>query len=71
MRVFLPLDWYPSPKKHGADIKIGNTVQWNIDHLQMGVGRDNSWGALVHGEYTIHPKQYDYSFSMRPMMNTD
>jgi beta-galactosidase len=46
-------------------------VQWNIDHLQMGVGGDNSWGALVHDEYTIHPKQYDYSFSIRPMLNTD
>ncbi len=61
----------PVTKKHGADIKIGNTVQWNIDHLQMGVGGDNSWGAFVHDEYMIHPKEYNYSFSIRPMLNTD
>ena len=56
----------PATKKHGADIKIGNTVQWNIDYLQMGLGGDNSWGALVHEKYTIEPKTYRYSFSIQP-----
>ncbi|PIB38269.1 glycoside hydrolase family 2 TIM barrel-domain containing protein [Maribacter sp. 4G9] len=61
----------PVTKKHGADIKIGNSVQWNIDYLQMGVGGDNSWRAPVHDEYMIQPKSYDYSFSIRPMLNSD
>ena len=57
----------PVTKKHGADIKIGNTVQWNIDHLQMGVGGDTSWGRLVHPEYTIPAnKTYNYKFSIKP-----
>ncbi len=56
----------PVTKKHGADIKIGNTVQWNIDLLQMGVGGDTSWGRLVHDEYTIVPKTYNYSFVIIP-----
>ena len=59
----------PVTKKHGADIKIGNTVQWNIDHLQMGVGGDNSWGAMVHDEYTINPQDYKYSFTLQPAKN--
>ena len=56
----------PVTSKHGADIKIGDTVQWNIDHLQMGVGGDTSWGRLVHEEYTIPAKNYEYSFIIIP-----
>lgn len=56
----------PVTKKHGADIKLGNTVQWNIDYQQMGVGGDNSWGAPVHDAYTIQPKRYEYSFTLQP-----
>ena len=57
----------PVTKKHGADIKIGETVQWNIDYLQMGVGGDTSWGRLVHPEYTISAgKSYSYSFTIQP-----
>ena len=57
----------PVTTKHGADIKIGNTVQWNIDYLQMGVGGDTSWGRLVHPEYTIPAnKNYSYSFTLTP-----
>ena len=57
----------PVTKKHGADIKVGNTIQWNIDYLQMGVGGDTSWGRLVHPEYTISAeKSYHYSFTILP-----
>ncbi|SIQ36146.1 glycoside hydrolase family 2 TIM barrel-domain containing protein [Maribacter ulvicola] len=59
----------PVTKKHGADIKIGENVQWNVDLMQMGVGGDNSWGRRVHSEYTIQPKPYHYSFSIRPVLN--
>jgi beta-galactosidase len=57
----------PVTKKHGADIKIGSTVQWNIDYKQMGVGGDTSWGRFVHKEYTIKAnKTYEYSFTIVP-----
>ena len=56
----------PVTAKHGADIKIGNVVQWNIDHLQMGVGGDTSWGRMVHDEYTIPAKNYSFSFLFQP-----
>jgi beta-galactosidase len=55
----------PVTSKHGADIQTGQLVQWNIDHLQMGVGGDNSWGRLVHDEYTIPTKKYHYSFMIQ------
>ncbi len=57
----------PVTKKHGADIKIGNSIQWNIDFNQMGVGGDTSWGRLVHKKYTIPAnKTYTYSFTITP-----
>jgi beta-galactosidase len=56
----------PLSTRHGAEISIGPTVQWNIDHLQMGVGGDNSWGRPVHKEYTIPPGEYSYSFVLIP-----
>ena len=59
----------PVTKKHGADIEFGENVQWNIDHLQMGVGGDTSWGRLVHPKYTITPRSYSYSFIIRPNLN--
>lgn len=57
----------PVTKKHGAHINIGNTIQWNIDYLQMGLGGDTSWGRLVHPEYTISAnKTYVYSYTIQP-----
>lgn len=57
----------PVTKKHGTDIKIGNTIQWNIDLQQMGVGGDTSWGRLAHPEYTIPAnKIYRYSYLIKP-----
>jgi beta-galactosidase len=56
----------PVTSKHGADIQTGKLVQWNIDHLHMGVGGDNSWGRLVHDEYTIPAAGYRYSFVIQP-----
>ena len=40
-----------------------NTIL-NINYKQMGVGGDNSWGALPHEEFLIRPNS-SYSFSYR------
>ena len=59
----------PVTKKHGADIKLGKTLQWNLDYLQMGLGGDTSWGRLVHPEYTIDGNRpYNYSFMIKPVL---
>lgn len=59
----------PVTSRHGADIKTGKTVQWNIDHLQMGVGGDTSWGRMVHPEYRIPAKDYSFSLLIIPESN--
>ncbi|MEX0360506.1 MAG: beta-galactosidase domain 4-containing protein, partial [Allomuricauda sp.] len=57
----------PVTKKHGAEIKLGNTVQWNIDVLQMGVGGENSWGRMVQDPYLIKPLPRSYSVILIPI----
>jgi beta-galactosidase len=48
------LDYIPNGQKHGKlDIQPKDQVDWLIDHKQMGVGGDNSWGARTHDKYTL------------------
>ncbi len=48
-------------------IKDENTIL-NINHKQMGVGGDNSWGAWPHDEFLIWPdKNYSYNYRVIPI----
>jgi beta-galactosidase len=38
----------------------------NLDYGQMGVGGDDSWGALAHEQYQLPAKAYQYRFRLRP-----
>ena len=54
-------------RRHGGSIYKKDMVWLNIDHKQMGVGGDNTWGAQVHPEYTITPHEWKYTFTMQPL----
>ena len=48
------LDYIKDSQRHGKiDIKKGNQIDLLIDYKQMGVGGDNSWGAMTHSKYTL------------------
>lgn len=51
-------------RRHGGSLRKKEMVWVNIDHAQMGVGGDNTWGAQVHPEYTITPGIIAYSFTI-------
>lgn len=53
---------------HTFDLVKEDRISLNIDHRQMGVGGDNSWGATVHTEYSILPHEYDYRFTISPII---
>ena len=61
----------PLTSKHGAELSPKDHIIWNIDLKQMGVGGDNSWGAPVHQEYTLSPKEYFYSFRIIPILPSE
>ena len=51
-----------------CDIAEGEFVALNIDHFQMGLGGDNSWGAKPHAPYIYYAdKSYQYGFSIYPI----
>ena len=43
-------------------------VTVNLDLQQMGVGGDNSWGALPHPEFRLPAKEYSYSYTLIPVV---
>ncbi|EFC76103.1 Beta galactosidase small chain [Segatella buccae D17] len=63
------IDYIPAKKahRHGGSVNRKPLVWLNIDHRLMGVGGDNTWGAEVHPEYTITPREWRYSYTISPL----
>lgn len=57
-----------APNRHGSLMKFRDLVSVNIDHLQMGVGGDNSWGAKPMDAYLIKSRPYAWRFRMVPVI---
>jgi beta-galactosidase len=53
--------------RHLSDVVPQDLTSVHIDYGQMGVGGDNSWGALTHKEYRLTEKAYRYSFKIAPL----
>jgi beta-galactosidase len=53
--------------KHIYEPRNRGIITLNLDYKQMGVGGDNSWGALPHPEYKLLPKEYSYRFRLTPV----
>jgi len=53
---------------HGAEVPIRELVNLHIDYKQMGIGGDNSWGALPQPEYRIPTGHYHYGFTIKPVL---
>lgn len=53
---------------HINELPDREIITLNIDHLQQGVGGDDSWSlnARPHPEFRIKAQNYRYSFSIRP-----
>jgi beta-galactosidase len=54
--------------KHPTDLVERDYVELFIDYKQTGVGGDDSWGARPLEHYTLVPKEYSYSFRLRPFL---
>ncbi len=57
--------------RHTTDLVRRDLVTLNVDHLQMGLGGDTSWGAEVHEQYTIPAQEMSYRFRLRPFDAAD
>lgn len=56
-----------APNRHGGDVVFRDLVSINLDHLQMGVGGINSWGALPLPQYRIPAKDYEWRLRLSPL----
>jgi len=52
---------------HTYDLKRRPNIFLNLDYKQMGVGGDDSWWARTHDKYLLKPKEYKYSFILKPL----
>lgn len=58
--------------KHPYEIQPSDdTLTLHLDHHQMGVGGDNSWGAETHPKYRLPPGDYDYTLTLKPYRSAD
>ncbi|MEN6561880.1 MAG: glycoside hydrolase family 2 TIM barrel-domain containing protein [Acidobacteriota bacterium] len=53
--------------KHPPDVQRRDLTCLTLDHGQMGVGGDDSWGARVHPQYTLPAGDYRFSLVFRPL----
>ena len=54
-------------QRHTYDVPVRDLININIDHSQMGVGGDNSWGFMPREAYQIKPGNLSYSYIIRPI----
>ncbi|MFF9034312.1 glycoside hydrolase family 2 TIM barrel-domain containing protein [Streptomyces sp. NPDC014892] len=54
--------------RHDYHLTPRDTVVLRVNHRQMGVGGDNSWGAHTHDEYKLFAnRDYAYTYRLRPL----
>jgi beta-galactosidase len=54
--------------KHDDELPSRDRITVNLDHRQMGVGGDNSWGAEVMRPYRIATgRRYEWTFRLEPV----
>jgi beta-galactosidase len=51
---------------HSYKLPVSDKVVVRVNHRQMGVGGDDSWGAKTHSEFTLYAnKTYSYSYRLK------
>jgi len=57
--------------KHPYEIAKRDFVSLDLDYGQMGVGGDDSWGALTHAQYLLRGRDYSFKLRLRPLLPGD
>ncbi|WP_328452864.1 MULTISPECIES: glycoside hydrolase family 2 TIM barrel-domain containing protein [unclassified Amycolatopsis] len=58
--------------RHDYQLTARQDVVLRLNHKQMGVGGDNSWGAHTHDEYKLFAdRDYSYTYRLRPLPRRD
>jgi len=57
--------------KHTYDLQKRDNVSVNLDFKQMGLGGDDSWGAIPHEQYQLDAVEYNYRFRLSPLVGDE
>ncbi|MFD7701388.1 glycoside hydrolase family 2 TIM barrel-domain containing protein [Streptomyces caelestis] len=58
--------------RHDYQLTPRDAVVLRVNHRQMGVGGDNSWGAHTHDEFKLFAdRDYAYTYRLRPLPDVD
>jgi beta-galactosidase len=57
--------------RHPTDVRRRPLTELRLDWHQMGVGGDNSWGAMQHAQYRLPSKVYEWGVRLRPFARGD
>jgi beta-galactosidase len=53
--------------RHVFDLVPRDHVVLDLDHAQMGLGGDTSWGAVIHQQYRLPAREYSYRVRLVPI----
>ncbi|MEZ3180965.1 DUF4981 domain-containing protein [Streptomyces pimonensis] len=58
--------------RHDYQLTPRDAVVLRVNHRQMGVGGDDSWGAHTHDEFKLFAdRDYAYTYRLRPLSDVD
>ncbi|GAA3503748.1 glycoside hydrolase family 2 TIM barrel-domain containing protein [Streptomyces prasinosporus] len=58
--------------RHDYQLTPRDAVVLRVNHRQMGVGGDDSWGAHTHDEFKLFAdRDYAYTYRLRPLTDLD
>ena len=58
-------------QRHTIDMVERNLINLDLDHIQMGLGGEDSWWAQPMEKYQIKPESFDYFFTLVPISSED
>ncbi|MEO3756190.1 glycoside hydrolase family 2 TIM barrel-domain containing protein [Streptomyces sp. B6B3] len=59
-------------RRHDYQLDVREEVVLRVNHRQMGVGGDDSWGAQTHDEFKLlADRDYAYTYRLRPLADVN
>ena len=55
-------------QRHSLELREDGLTHVNVDLVQMGLGCENSWGALPRPQYRLKPEPRTFTFTLKPLL---
>ena len=55
-------------QRHSLELKEDGLTHVNVDLVQMGLGCENSWGAMPRPEYRLKAEPRSFTFTLKPLL---